>query len=54
MFSEELDKALKEQNSDYEAKRHKDIALETACCKVSSQRTFHQLAAEERKTGWSA
>jgi hypothetical protein len=26
-FTEELDKALKEQNSDYEAKRHKDIAL---------------------------
>jgi len=26
-FAEELDKALKEQNSDYEAKRHKNIAL---------------------------
>jgi len=26
-FSEELDRALKELNSDYEAKRHKDIAL---------------------------
>ncbi len=27
VFADELDKALKELNSDYEAKRHKDIAL---------------------------
>ena len=27
LFSEELDKALKDVNSDYEAKRHKNIAL---------------------------
>ena len=49
-FAAELDKALKELNSDYEAKRHKDIALRTAGCKISSQRTFHQLAAQKRKT----
>ncbi len=53
LFSEELDKALKELNSDYEAKRHKDIALRPPIVKSVPKGSLYKLASKKRKTGWT-
>ncbi len=54
LFSYELDKALKELNSDYEAKRYKDIALRLPTGQIRPQGTVHQLAAQQGQTGRTA
>ncbi len=51
VFTNELDTALKNINSDYEAKRHKSIALGLPVIHALPKGTFHQLAAPQRKTG---
>ena len=54
LFTEELDKALKELNSDYEAKRYKDIALRMPIVKSVPKGTIQQLASQKRQTRWPA
>lgn len=50
-FSEELDKALKATNSDYEAKRQKDIALQMPVVRILPKGTFHQWLKSKGKLG---
>jgi hypothetical protein len=50
-FSEELDKALKELNSDYEAKRHKDIALRPPLVKSVPKGLFINWLRKKGKLG---
>jgi hypothetical protein len=50
-FAEELDKALKEQNSDYEAKRHKDIALRPPIVKSVPKGLFTSWLRQKGKLG---
>ena len=50
-FSEELDKALKATNSDYEAKRQKDIALQMPVVRTLPKGTFHQWLKSKGKLG---
>jgi hypothetical protein len=51
LFSEELDKALKELNSDYEAKRHKDIALRPPLVKSVPKGLFISWLRKKGKLG---
>ena len=51
LFSEELDKALKELNSDYEAKRHKEYCPPAAYRNVCSKGPLYQLASKKGKLG---
>jgi GH3 auxin-responsive promoter len=51
LFAEELDKALKEQNSDYEAKRHKDIALRPPIVKSVPKGLFTSWLRQKGKLG---
>jgi hypothetical protein len=50
-FAEELDTALKEQNSDYEAKRHKDIALRPPIVKSVPKGLFTSWLRQKGKLG---
>lgn len=50
-FAMELDKALKEANSDYEAKRHKDIALREPILQVLKKGTFSSWLKSKGKLG---
>ena len=50
-FREELDKALKATNSDYEAKRQKDIALQMPVVRILPKGTFHQWLKSKGKLG---
>lgn len=50
-FAEELDKALKELNSDYEAKRHKDIALRMPIVKSVPKGLFNNWLRKKGKLG---
>ena len=50
-FVYELDAALKETNSDYEAKRHKDIALQIPIVHVLPQGTFTEWLRSKGKLG---
>lgn len=50
-FTEELDKALKSINSDYEAKRHKDIALRLPFVQTVPKNTFNNWLASKGKLG---
>jgi hypothetical protein len=50
-FVEELDKALKTINSDYEAKRHKDIALRLPVVQAIPQGTFNAWLKSKDKLG---
>ena len=50
-FAEELDKALKELNSDYEAKRHKDIALRPPIVKSVPKGLFTSWLRKKGKLG---
>ena len=52
-FTDELDKALKELNSDYEAKRHKDIALRLPIVKSVPKGAFNT-GLRKRQTRWPA
>jgi hypothetical protein len=47
-FTETLDNALKSLNSDYEAKRHKNMALRMPLGKSNAARHFLQLAEIEK------
>ena len=47
----ELDCALKSVNSDYEAKRYKDIALSLPVVKALSRGTFHAWLKQKGKLG---
>ena len=51
IFAEELDKALKELNSDYEAKRHKDIALRLPMVKSVPKGLFTSWLRKKGKLG---
>lgn len=51
LFVEELDKALKEQNSDYEAKRYKDIALGMPVVHAIKEGVFSQWLKSKGKLG---
>jgi hypothetical protein len=51
LFAEELDKALKELNSDYEAKRHKDIALRSPIVKSVPKGLFISWLRNKGKLG---
>ena len=51
LFTEELDKALKELNSDYEAKRHKDIALRLPIVKSVPKGLFNSWLRKKGKLG---
>ena len=51
LFSEELDKALKDLNSDYEAKRHKDIALRPPIVKSVPKGLFNSWLRKKGKLG---
>jgi GH3 auxin-responsive promoter len=51
LFAEELDKALKEQNSDYEAKRYKDIALRPPIVKSVPKGLFTSWLRQKGKLG---
>jgi GH3 auxin-responsive promoter len=51
LFSEALDKALKATNSDYEAKRQKDIALRGPIVRVLPSGTFTEWLREKGKLG---
>jgi hypothetical protein len=51
VFSDELDKALKEVNSDYEAKRHKDIALRPPIVKSVPKGLFISWLRKKGKLG---
>jgi hypothetical protein len=50
-FSDALDRHLKEANSDYEAKRHKDIALQGPLVKVAREGLFHDWLKSKGKLG---
>ncbi len=50
-FTAELDKALKEINSDYEAKRYKDIALRTPIVHAVAKGTFSEWLKRKGKLG---
>ena len=50
-FTEEMDKALKAVNSDYEAKRHKNIALRMPLVKVMPRGTFTEWLRSKGKVG---
>ncbi len=50
-FAYELDCALKTINSDYEAKRHKDIALKLPLVKTLPKNTFHKWLHSKGKLG---
>jgi hypothetical protein len=50
-FVYELDKALKSVNSDYEAKRHKDIALRPPMVHAVKKGTFHAWLQQKGKLG---
>ena len=50
-FTYELDNALKEINSDYEAKRHKDIALRLPIIHVLPKGTFNEWLKSKGKLG---
>lgn len=50
-FAHELDKALKASNSDYEAKRQKDIALQPPVVRVLPKGTFHRWLKTKGKLG---
>lgn len=50
-FAHHLDTALKEQNSDYEAKRYKDMAMQKPQVEVLPKGTFHQWMKQEGKLG---
>lgn len=50
-FTEELDKKLKEVNSDYEAKRHKDIALKMPKVQSLPENTFYNWLKKKGKLG---
>ena len=50
-FRYELDSALKSLNSDYEAKRHKDIALRMPIVKVLPKDTFNNWLFSKGKLG---
>ncbi len=50
-FIYEMDNALKDVNSDYEAKRHKDIALRLPIMKVLPKGTFNQWLKSKGKLG---
>ena len=50
-FTYELDQALKSVNSDYEAKRHKDIALRAPIIHAVNKGTFHQWLQLKGKLG---
>lgn len=50
-FAQELDKALKELNSDYEAKRHKDIALRSPIVKSLPKGLFTNWLRSKGKLG---
>lgn len=51
VFSDELDKALKEVNSDYEAKRYKDIALRKPLLHVIRKGVFTEWLRKKGKLG---
>ena len=51
LFSEELDRALKELNSDYEAKRYKDIALRPPIVKIVPKGLFTSWLRKKGKLG---
>jgi len=50
-FIIELDAALKSINSDYEAKRHKDIALRLPIVKAVARGTFKEWLRSKNKLG---
>jgi hypothetical protein len=50
-FTHDLDSALKALNSDYEAKRHKDIALKKPTVKIVPKNTFHKWLQSKDKLG---
>ena len=50
-FTEVLDKALKEVNSDYEAKRYGDIALLPPTVHFAADGTFHHWMKKRNKLG---
>jgi hypothetical protein len=50
-FSEQLDKQLQRLNSDYEAKRHKDLALQRLRVRVLPPGTFHRWLRVKGKLG---
>lgn len=50
-FTTELDAALKSINSDYEAKRHKDIALRLPVLKLAPPQTFDNWLSSKGKLG---
>jgi len=50
-FTLELDKALKSLNSDYEAKRHRDIALRLPIVHSLERGTFHEWLRSKGKLG---
>jgi hypothetical protein len=51
IFAEALDHKLKEINSDYEAKRHKDIALKSPKIKTMPANTFYNWLKQKGKLG---
>ena len=50
-FIKTLDSALKDENSDYEAKRHKDITMVEPIIKVVSKNTFYRWLESKSKLG---
>ncbi|HWJ27390.1 MAG TPA: GH3 auxin-responsive promoter family protein, partial [Flavisolibacter sp.] len=50
-FTSELDAALQEINSDYEAKRHKDIALRLPVVNMAPKNTFNKWLESKGKLG---
>jgi hypothetical protein len=50
-FSEQLDNQLQRLNSDYEAKRHKDLALQRLRVRVLPPGTFHRWLRVKGKLG---
>ncbi|MCG9879675.1 MAG: GH3 auxin-responsive promoter family protein, partial [Bacteroidia bacterium] len=50
-FTNELDLNLKKQNSDYEAKRYKDMAMEEPKIKVLPKGTFQKWLKKSGKLG---
>lgn len=50
-FSEELDRKLREVNSDYEAKRYKDITLQSPKIVVLEPGTFYRWMQKRGKLG---
>jgi len=51
LFVDELDAALKNLNSDYEAKRHKNIALKQPIVRCVPKQTFHKWLHSKGKLG---